>query len=206
MQDTGAKAEVMAMTNNDSDTKVPVAFTSLEWCREIYSDPAFISMPVVLSTYEGHNPFWNELLVGPRGIRAAHFIYRPHLVPSPSMISNPTISSECTMESRELFDLGPALVGQRGICHGGFLAAIMDQAAGKLIHVYKLSDGGDPFTITLNMRYMKPVLAPSVIMAKGRVTKCEGRKIWLETSIVDQHGDVCTMAESFFLAKRQQVL
>ena len=81
------------------------------------------------------------------------------------------------MESRELLDLGPTVVGQRGICHGGFLATLMDERAGKLIRAYNLDGGLDSYTVMLTMTYKKPVCAPGVILATGKVLMKDRRKI-----------------------------
>lgn len=110
------------------------------------------------------------------------------------------------MESLDLIAVGPEVIGQQRICHGGFLATVMDEASGGVIIAYALDGGLDPYTVTLNMTYKKPIQAPGVIVARARIASVEGRKIRVVTDILDQAGDVCVRAESLFVRRKKENL
>lgn len=158
-------------------------------------DPAWTSMNVDRPRHKGHDPFWFELLNTPRGVRA-----RCVLVRRP-----PPEKDQSDVEMRQFLDLGPALVGQQSICHGGFLATVMDEAGGILVQACGLDGGLPPFTVTLNMTYHKPVPAPGVVLVTGKVIARDRRKTKLLTTIVDDGGATCVSAEVLFVRNKQSL-
>ncbi len=82
----------------------------------------------------------------------------------------------------------------------------MDEAGGRLIHVYDIGNGLDPFTVTLNITYKKPVKAPGVILVTSKVVQQERRKISILVTAVDAEGDECVTTETLFVKKKKQKL
>lgn len=182
---------------------IPEAFTQHPLFQSIIRDPGFTRLDLSQPKHQGHNPFWFETLSNPRAVRARCFFYRtpPATAATPAK-QDPSDPDLVPMECRDILLLGPDLIGQQGILHGGFLATLMDEGAGILIHAYALDGGIDPYTVTLNVTYKKPVAAPGVVLVKGRVVSREGRKIRCLTELVDESGQVCVRGESLFVAKR----
>jgi len=171
-------------------------FASIPWCRAILDDPTWTLWKSDSPRYEGHDPFWYELIRKPRGVRA-----RCLLVGRPASETPQTDY----VEMRQLLALGPALVGQKGICHGGFLATVMDEVGGILIQACELDRGLPPHTATLNMTYIKPVVTPGVILATSKVVERVRRKIRVLTTIVDADGVTCVSAEILFVTRKQNL-
>jgi len=170
---------------------IPSPFGDVQWCADMLRDPDYVFMNYQ-PLYEGHNPFWNKILSGPSALRAEYHQHR--LPPDHSSASRIT-------EIRIFLDLGPDLTGQRGICHGGFLAAVMDQVAGVLLNASGLDGGIAPFTATLGLSYKKPVHCPGIILVTAKIIKVERRKIWVQTTIQEDPDALCTTAELLFVTK-----
>jgi len=166
------------------------------WCQRILEDPEWTLVTLVGAQREGYDPMWNELLSTPRGVLARCTLRRRSSSPG----QTPPI-----YETRELIQFGPAIKGQDGICHGGFLATAIDEAAGRLIHIYDIGNGLDPFTVNLNMTYKKPVKAPGLILLTSKVVQQERRKIRVLVTLVDADGDECVTTETLFVKKKPKL-
>lgn len=126
-----------------------------------------------------------------------------------------------------LFALGDGMNGHPSILHGGIVATILDEAMGFWLNVNserahmlavstghkagELADGTGAFTAQLNIKYLKPVKAPGLLLAKVRLVKVEGRKIWLRGVITQKSGQVdeldghmieCAVGEALFVEPR----
>ncbi|KAL4738437.1 HotDog domain-containing protein [Aspergillus similis] len=111
------------------------------------------------------------------------------------------------IEGHLLLHVGRGITGQTGIAHGGFLATVMDEVCGNLIAAANLDEGLGMFTARLSLGYKRPVLVPedergTVIVASARVERVEGRKMFIEGTVRDENGVVCTTAEAVFVRKR----
>lgn len=107
------------------------------------------------------------------------------------------------------------------------MATILDEAMGFWLNVNserahmlavstghkagELADGTGAFTAQLNIKYLKPVKAPGLLLAKVRLVKVEGRKIWLRGVITQKSGQVdeldghmieCAVGEALFVEPR----
>lgn len=102
----------------------------------------------------------------------------------------------------EFLQLGPGVVGQPGIAHGGFQSTLMDHLTGTLIGLSGLDEGRGMFTLNLNVSYHKPLFVPAVVIAKAWLDRVEGRKMYIRASIEDLQGDICTTADALFIKKR----
>lgn len=165
----------------------PVDFESIPWCAEILNLPNLISRP-----RGSPDEFFQSTLRLNNAVHASTFLYR-----------ETSTKNGTEYEGYMLLQLGNGITGQPAIAHGGFLATVMDEVTGNLIGNAKLDRGRGMFTGYLKTNYHKPVAAPGVILAVSKVTRQEGRKIFLEAAIKDETGDVCTTAEALFIAKRE---
>jgi acyl-coenzyme A thioesterase PaaI-like protein len=101
--------------------------------------------------------------------------------------------------------IGLGVCGQSGIAHGGFLATVMDEVCGTLIHWTGLDNGLGMFTVSLKLEYKAPVYVPeegAVIMASVRVERMEGRRMFFGAVLRDAKGVVCTTAQAVFVRKK----
>lgn len=175
----------------------PKVFTNVPWCKVILEDPNF----TIVYSHDNQtkfvrgSPFIGTAMEMGKVIGARVMLNHIPIKGSPFPVT----------ENRVLLDLGPGSVGQKGISHGGFLAAVMDEVAGNLINNNALDGGMDPYTVQLNMSYKKTIRAPGVILASSKIVKVEGRKIFVYATIQDNPDTVGTSCELIFLRKRESL-
>ncbi|CAJ1394567.1 unnamed protein product [Effrenium voratum] len=77
--------------------------------------------------------------------------------------------------------LGSLLEGPPGHCHGGCVAALMDDAFGSFTNTYLRSSGssGEAVTAYLKVDYKAPTPLPSDVVCVVELERSEGRKIFL---------------------------
>lgn len=171
------------------------AFAGIPWCEAIIEDPDFKATTPRIQKYDRHNPFWYELVRNDKSVPAHCLLYRTgNSIP------------ESMMEARELIDYGSEVTGQRGICHGGFLATIVDEAAGAFLRVYEYDNNIDPRTAYLNINYKKAVETPGVMLVTTKFLLREGRKMRLEVRISDKEGDTCLVADILYITRKDAFL
>lgn len=94
-----------------------------------------------------------------------------------------------------------------GTVHGGILATLLDSALGCAAQTV-LEDGSAYTTITLEVKYLRPVaLDAGAVRAEGRVIHAGRRQITAEGAVTDAAGRVLATATStcLVLAPRQQL-
>ncbi|KAL4891705.1 HotDog domain-containing protein [Aspergillus ambiguus] len=167
-------------------------------CDALLSNPHIVLEPVASGYQSAHpNPLFNQTLTSNNGVLKSFFVRQ-----SPP----PDLAHDVAAHRGYLFlQLGGGVAGQQGIAHGGFLSVVMDQVTGTLIGTTRMDGGKGMFTVALNLSYHRPVLVPAdVVIATSRISKVEGRKIYVFAEIEDAQGNVCTTAEAIFLQKRDQ--
>ena len=84
-----------------------------------------------------------------------------------------------------LWRLGPGAEGHRGLCHGGFLAAVLDNSLGitSFAHMRSLGSWKNQATAKMTVEYRAPVRVPGPLVVESKVEKREGRKIFLRAEI-----------------------
>ena len=75
---------------------------------------------------------------------------------------------------------------------------LLDETLG---HAAEYARPEDKSTMTafLNVQYKKPVRTPGIILARGKVVKREGRKLWGKGTIEDGEGGVLATSEALFI-------
>ena len=94
------------------------------------------------------------------------------------------------------FRLSKRYTGPPGHCHGGIIAAILDEAMGKVIklrHVVAL-------TSQIIVTYRKPVPLNQPLQVESREVKVKGRKHINKAEILNEKGEVLAHAEGVFIA------
>ncbi|KAF2738082.1 hypothetical protein EJ04DRAFT_429744 [Polyplosphaeria fusca] len=109
-------------------------------------------------------------------------------------------------EVRTLMDLGSGLNGHPHICHGGFVATVLDEGFGVLLTLNlgkkmqsRPHESMNTFTAYLTTNYKKPVPTPGIIMCTARFIRQERNKTYVEGTIEDGMGTVYTTGEAMFV-------
>ena len=105
-----------------------------------------------------------------------------------------------------LFDLRPGINGYNGTAHGGFIAAMIDEAMGSLIFQNDLvnaeakAKGALPpdaqdfrglgyFTARLEVAYRRPIPTPSIVFATASLKGVEGKKAHFQIVVKGENGE-----------------
>jgi uncharacterized protein (TIGR00369 family) len=91
------------------------------------------------------------------------------------------------------FAIQPNHQGFPGVAHGGIVAAILDEAAGRVMMTRDGRRMG--LTAKMEVRYRKPVPLETRLRAVGRRTRDRGRLVSAHAEIVDPAGEVLAEAE-----------
>lgn len=123
-----------------------------------------------------------------------------------------------------LFDLRPGVNGFNGTAHGGFIASLFDEAMGCLLFVngalqqemrargVALPDTildqnlGPVVTASMNVKFLRPLVTPQVVMVSVTLDRCEGRKFYLSYTIKDGNGKECARGEGMWISLRKEKL
>lgn len=85
--------------------------------------------------------------------------------------------------------------GAPGVVHGGIQATLLDETLGQAAH-----QGDDPdldvVTVDFRLRYRRPCPTLVPLRVRGRLLRTEGRDVFVEGEIVDEAGEVLTVAEA----------
>ncbi|KAK5051470.1 hypothetical protein LTR84_003122 [Exophiala bonariae] len=188
----------MTTTNMPPGTNTEAQhFRSIPWCIPILTDPDFAIQPTVTRHLQPHtteNHLLSLTLNTTSTISAWCSLYR-----KPS-----TSARNAKDEVRTLLALRAGLDGYGGICHGGVTATIFDEVMSLLVAVCRESTGLRPDNVTadLRVRYLRPVLTPSVVLCSAKVREVKGeRKYFVDGEFVDENGVVLARGEGLFVHK-----
>ena len=95
--------------------------------------------------------------------------------------------AEGTKEMTGVVWFGPDAESHRGLCHGGAMSALMDDFCGHVAFVPSDSPWSGA-TVQINVSLKKPVRVGSILRIVGRVSKREGRKVYVEAVLDDGGG------------------
>jgi len=85
---------------------------------------------------------------------------------------------------------GPDTESHRGLCHGGAMAAVMDDFCGHMAFVNTTKGPWSGATVQLNISLQKPVPIFSILRIHGKITKKHGRKIYIDAILDDGCGNI----------------
>jgi uncharacterized protein (TIGR00369 family) len=95
--------------------------------------------------------------------------------------------------------------GYPGVAHGGIVAAMLDEAAGRCL----MGDREAPrfmFTARLNVTYRKNVPVGQPLRLVGKAVESRGRSATAASTIYDQAGNILAEAEALLINVPEQVL
>lgn len=111
-------------------------------------------------------------------------------------------------EVKGILQLGGGLNGFPDVCHGGIVATILDEVMGELINVnlkHRAILRTSYMTAYINTTYLKPVSTPATVLARARIGRFEGKKLYISSTIEDGQGTVLAKAESLFIGLNRKV-
>ena len=89
--------------------------------------------------------------------------------------------------------------GHPGYLHGGVIATLLDEAMSKAVR----ARGVVAMTRHLEIDYLRPVPSGTPLRLEGRVVRSEGRKLWVESSVLDAHSTALAHGKGVFLEVRK---
>jgi acyl-coenzyme A thioesterase PaaI-like protein len=100
--------------------------------------------------------------------------------------------------------LGDKLNGWPHVVHGGVQSFIMDEIMAFLVNINNRVSGArvlasSTVTAELKVRFVKTMKTPSVVCVTARLKEFEGRKLFTESVVTDEHGTALASAEALFL-------
>ncbi|KAF2191419.1 hypothetical protein K469DRAFT_720423 [Zopfia rhizophila CBS 207.26] len=184
-------------------------FNQVRWCADMIKDPAWTPTNTAsrVPKPSSEDSFFAETLGTNRTIR-----YLLTLRPTKLADEDPEIR-----EVRTFMDLGDGLNGYPDICHGGFVATILDEILGVLITLnmekrIKNARMGGPhsepvplYTAYLTTNYKKPVPTPGVILCTAKFVKQERNKTYVRGTIEDGQGTVYASGDGMFVEPRSKI-
>src|SRR5687767_4907910 len=101
-------------------------------------------------------------------------------------------------EVRALYTIDENYNSYPGVVHGGIIAAMLDEAAGRVI----MARDSHRFmvTATLNVRYRQPVPTNTEVLITSKLLKDRGRMAQAHSEIRLLDGSVCAEAEAMLVA------
>ncbi|RPA83323.1 hypothetical protein BJ508DRAFT_413522 [Ascobolus immersus RN42] len=99
-----------------------------------------------------------------------------------------------------IYALGSQANGYQDTAHGGIVSVLFDELLGMCIGCDK-----DVIAMTLEIKiaFKRRLTTPKVVLARGRIVKEEGRKLWLTGELVDgDSGQVHAVVESLWIVAR----
>ncbi|KAJ4402896.1 hypothetical protein N0V85_005224 [Neurospora sp. IMI 360204] len=119
-----------------------------------------------------------------------------------TIIQQPQPEQELVTEMLSFLTLGSQLNGWPGVCHGGIVMMILDDAQGQLFTQNKKQKKMKDIplmTAYLNQTFLKPVRTPCTVMVRAKITKVEGRKHWIQAAMLSEDGEELARCESMFV-------
>lgn len=172
-------------------------FATSEWATKLLNDPEW----KVVTTYSRRlkpppntenfflaGTLWNDSCV--RAVKSLHCGSADPAAP----LGN---------ESRMIFSLGNGVHGHSGYSHGGFTALLVDEVTAQCAaDIY----GRGIFTVQLNVKYVKMMPTPSIVLCRAWIEKKPvGRKVYITASIEDGEGGVFAAGEALFIREKEKL-
>ncbi|KAF2252376.1 hypothetical protein BU26DRAFT_517015 [Trematosphaeria pertusa] len=147
---------------------------------------------------------------------------------SPTTISPSPTSSGLRLlihSSTLMLDLRPGTNGYNGTAHGGLISTLIDEAMGSLIyinhrfyteveaiHKEKIPSnvlnmhGVAMFTAGMNVRFLKPLATPQIVLVTASLNDIKGRKVYLDVEVKDGEGVRYSSCEGMWMSVSKENL
>lgn len=173
--------------------------SKIPWCAQLLDDPkttAFVSPSRRLKKDTTDRAF--STVLNTRDTIAAYV----------ALYQKPDQPDTLITELKAIITIGSDLNGFHGVCHGGIIATLLDETSGELINVnlkHHAIKRTSYMTGYLNTSYRKPVTTPGTWLLRARLTKYDGKKVFITTTVEDGQGAIHTQCEALFIGLRQPI-
>ncbi|OHE93292.1 thioesterase superfamily protein [Colletotrichum orchidophilum] len=187
------------MSRNQDADRLPQTIGEIEalpWCRTLLANPkvtTFVPQSRVPENTNPHDRFFGKTLNNASGIPACISF---HLTtPGKSVIT----------ELSSLFALSRGVDGYPNIAHGGITAVLIDEVLGVLIQRNMDTEREHPVfkmntvTSSMNIKYLKPIKTPCVVLGVGQIRDIRGKKILLRAILKDAEGVELVTCDSVWI-------
>ncbi len=216
MQSSSLQSEHQRIQHQQKpDRKDPAIVVHPHWFEGLKSIGG--SKIVEVQEWQDHN--WRESDGGFHGhdfchssasaVRILDYILVP---PSPAKEEEPAAEFPMLVGA---VHFSPRAESHRGLCHGGSMCAVMDDAIGWCGFCSSVKGGDDEFlvrpwngfTVQVNTALLKPVPVGAMLRLEARVMRKEGaRKHWIEAQLMHpETREVHCRAEGLFLLNKEEV-
>lgn len=182
-------------SEEDARTTADIArrAAALPLVRQLASDPAWTSWPAYSGLPAASLPrrMTSGPLSGSRGVGGYQRVFR----------------NARTGELVGVVFLGGATVGWPGVVHGGCIATMLDESAGRC--AARHLPGGSGVTASLDLRYLVPTQSNDFYVVRTRVVGDDeleerergkrDRKVWVLSSLENMRGQVCVESRALFV-------
>ncbi|KAI1485768.1 HotDog domain-containing protein [Biscogniauxia mediterranea] len=209
----------------------PIAhFRSIPWCAALLaSDPpgapaaVTVTVPDRRPLASGESSFVRKTLNSGSTVRACVTWLRPAASTSPTSPTSPASPASAPASERflrgeddgkdedelllfpvfsALLDLGADLNSYVGTMHGGLYGVLMDEVMGTAA---KLQSPHGAYTVRFQTDYRRQIRPPQVVLVRGRVTRREGRKLFVRGTIEDEDGNIMAEGSGLWLSMGKNV-
>lgn len=188
------------MESKQTDNSDYAHFAAIPWCaRHLKGDRIVSGIPPnrVLKKATEEDSLFADTLKTERTIVRMLELYEEPISPTARVD-----------EIKVFLTLGIGMNGHPGVCQGGIVSAILDEAIGLLIPINRKREvipNASYFTAYLNVSFIKPVPTPTTILARAWFTKVEGRKYFAEAVIEDASGIVLARTDALYVQTRSSL-
>ena len=198
----------------DEDTSISRQhFERIPWCKTLISDPTFTTTRTAARKFKPstEDSLFSETLKTATTIPACLTLYKkaPGGLASDAVSQSGGTGGDGTGtgtngyidEVKTLYQLEDGMNGHPHMCHGGIISTIIDDVMGELLTLNRISGALRQATVTasLNVRYLKPVRTPGVVVVTARLREVRERKFYIESDVGDGEGVVLAEAEGLWI-------
>ena len=174
-------------------------FRAIPWCQELLQDPAFETRyPGFRQPKEStEDQFFSVTLNTKETVERCI-----------AQVQKPVSGGKPRIEEARCFlTIATGLNGFAGVCHGGMVATMLDEAIGLLLVANQklIGDMQPLMTAYLNITYRKPVATRQAVLVKAYLGEVKGRKWKCHTEILNGKGEVLATGEGLFVRTKAQL-
>lgn len=173
--------------------------SKIPWCAELLGDQnltAYIS-PSRQVKPDGADKLFNSTLNTKSTIAKYVALYQ-----------QPQSQDKPIMELKAILTLGSDVNGFPNVCHGGIVATLLDEVMGELINVnlkHRTVKRTSYMTGYLNTSYKGKVTTPGTYLVVARMSKVDGRKLFISATVENGQGKVLAKGEALFIGLREPI-
>ncbi len=167
-------------------------FSSIPWCNEHLQQPNLTIL----------TPSSRQVKASKLDSLFSRTLSTPETISSFLLLhETPANNSALVTELKLLVTLGSGLNSYPGVCHGGIVATLLDEAVGQLVRVNNARGtlSGNFMTAYLNTTFKRPVPAPGTVLVTARVTQRKGQKLYVESRIWDEHSVSLAKTDTLYM-------